>query len=68
MRKGDKVAFCVRLGEHNLLAHRPGEVVGRKRGQLAVRCTEEGTIFYGQTYLTPPDNLILTSTRNGSKP
>ena len=37
-RKGDKVEFRVRRGEHNLLAGRPGEVVGRRGRHLVVRC------------------------------
>jgi hypothetical protein len=59
--KGDKVRFCVRRGEHNLLAGRPGEVVGRRGQHLVVRCTEEGTASNGQQYLVPETNLRKTS-------
>jgi hypothetical protein len=55
--KGDKVEFRVRRGEHNLLAGRPGEVTGRKGRYVVVRCTETGTVFGGQEYLTPKANL-----------
>ena len=59
--KGDKVEFCVRRGEHNMLAGLPGEVVGRRRQYIVVRCTEVGTIFSGQEYLTPKANLRKAS-------
>jgi ribosomal protein L21E len=55
--KGDKVSFCVQRGEHNMLAGRPGEVVGRRGRYIVVRCTEVGTAFRGQEYLTPKANL-----------
>ena len=55
--KGDKVEFRVRRGEHNMLAGRPGEVVGRRGRHVVVRCTEVGTIFSGQEYLVPKANL-----------
>ena len=55
--KGDKVEFFVRRGEHNMLAGRPGEVVGRRGRHIVVRCTEVGTVFCGQEYLTPETNL-----------
>ena len=60
-RKGDKVKFCVRRGEHNLLAGRPGEVVGRRGRHLVVRCTETGTVFSEQEYLVPETNLRKAS-------
>ena len=56
-RKGDNVVFCVRPGEHNLLATRPGIVEGRHGRYIVVRCTEEGTMFKGGQYLTPRVNL-----------
>jgi uncharacterized Zn finger protein len=55
--KGDKVEFCTRRGQHNLLAGRPGEVVGRRGRYIVVRCTETGTVFSGQEYLVPKVNL-----------
>ena len=58
--KGDKVRFSVRRGEHNLLAGRPGEVVGRRGRYVVVRCTEVGTAFCGQEYLVPKANLRKT--------
>ena len=59
--KGDKVRFHVRRGEHNMLAGRPGEVVGRRGRYVVVRCTEVGTVFCGQEYLVPEANLRKTS-------
>jgi hypothetical protein len=59
--KGDQVEFRVRRGQHNILAGRPGEVTARKGRYIVVRCTEAGTIFCGQEYLTPPANLRKTS-------
>jgi hypothetical protein len=55
--KGDKVSFCVRRGEHNILAGRPGKIVGRRGRYIVVCCTEVGTAFCGQEYLTPKANL-----------
>ena len=49
-------------GQHNMLAGRPGVIVGTKRSGLVVRCTEVGTLFCGQEYLTPRVNVrIVTS-------
>jgi hypothetical protein len=56
-RKGTPVIFSVKRGEHNMLAGRPGIVEGRRGKKIIVRCTEAGTIFGGQTYLTPKANL-----------
>jgi len=56
-RKGTPVLFAVKRGEHNMLAGRPGIVEGRQRRNVIVRCTERGTVFSGQTYLTPKANL-----------
>jgi hypothetical protein len=56
-RKGTPVIFAVRRGEHNMLAGRPGIVEGRRGKKVIVRCTEAGTTFSGQTYLTPKTNL-----------
>ena len=59
--KGDKVEFRVSRGEHNLLAGRPGEVVGRRGRCIVVRCTEAGTVFGGQEYLVLKRNLRKVS-------
>ena len=56
-RKGTPVVFAVKRGEHNMLAGRPGIVEGRRGQKLIVRCTEAGTIFSGQTYVTPRANV-----------
>jgi len=56
-RKGTPVVFAVQRGEHNMLAGRPGIVEGRRGKKIVVRCTEAGTIFSGQTYVTPKANL-----------
>jgi hypothetical protein len=56
-RKGTPVVFAVKRGEHNMLAGRPGIVEGRKGKKLIVRCTEPGTIFSGQRYVTPRANV-----------
>jgi hypothetical protein len=56
-RKGNKVRFRVARGEHNMLAGRPGVVEGRQGRYIVVRCTEEGTVFNGETVLTPRANL-----------
>jgi hypothetical protein len=55
--KGDKVLFYVPRGEHSMLVVRPGVVTGRQGRLLVVRCTEAGTLFFGQEYRTPEANL-----------
>jgi hypothetical protein len=56
-RKGNTVKFVVKRGEHNMLAGRPGVVVGHRGKSILVRCTEQGTIFNGEVYTTPRANL-----------
>ena len=56
-RKGTPVIFAVKRGEHDVLAGRPGIVEGCRGKKIVVRCTEPGTAFSGQTYVTPIVNL-----------
>ena len=56
-RKGTPVIFAVKRGEHNMLAGRPGIVEGCRGKKIVVRCTEPGTAFSRQTYVTPIANL-----------